>query len=330
MGIHDDFFELGGNSLLAVRMLEEVERVCGKRVPPAELFETPTIAHLHDVLVRQAREENPPVIALQEAGTKTPFFLFHGAGVPAFYGRAMSKALGNDQPFFVLVPHGFEGPSIPPTVEAMADDYLAVLRSVRPHGPYHLAGFCMSGLIAFEVALRLTAAGEKIEHVALIDTFPGGAHLRSLETLLRRLEPFGLDLWRRQRIMAAASRWRFAFRETVHGRRIDLRQLRNALRLRWTFRDILADDLGRETDRAYWLERIARSYVPRGRFPGRISLLASEQARGNVPNDRTIGWKRLCAGVDIYPIPGLHKTIFTQHTDLVTEYLRAILQKPAS
>ncbi len=323
MGIHDDFFELGGTSLLAVRMLDEIEHTLGKSVPPAELFTRPTISHLAEVLHDQARKNTQSVIVLQDAGDKTPFFLFHGATEPAFYGRKLSLALPWDQPFYVLVPHGFNDATVPPTIEAQADDYLALIRSVRPTGPYHVGGFCMAGQVAFEAALRLTNAAERVDNLILIDGFPRAQHLSWLEAILCTCERYGVTLWRRQRILAAVVRWRNALSIALHGDGTCAR-LRQDLNLRATMRGILANDAP-QADRVHWLQTVARSYVPR-RYPGRVSVLASATALASFANDPSVGLKNVCAGVDLYPVPGTHNAILTEQMDTVIAHFRTIFK----
>jgi len=133
ISIHDDFFDIGGHSLLAARMMDRVERACGVGTSLVTLLHEPTIAHLADVL----RAENPvsPATAtiVNALGNRPPMFFLHGdLNGGGYYSRGLARALGADQPFYGLHPHGLDGEAIPDTINAMADERLQALRAVRP------------------------------------------------------------------------------------------------------------------------------------------------------------------------------------------------------
>jgi acyl carrier protein len=158
----DSFFDLGGHSLMAARMMESVERAVGRRVPITTLFRVPTIEHLVANL-RDAVSLEPPLIALQPGGHRLPFFFFvHGDfSGGGFFSRALADALGPDRPFYAVHPHGLVDAAVPDSIEAMAADRLAALRAVKPHGPYLLGGHCNGALVALEMARLLVAQGEQ-------------------------------------------------------------------------------------------------------------------------------------------------------------------------
>jgi amino acid adenylation domain-containing protein len=178
IGATDDFFDLGGHSLLAARLVEAIEAAVGRRVPLAALFERATIRHLAEAIRRQSA--SAPVTTFNGDGTRRPFFFlhgdFHGGG---FYCHSLARALGADQPFVALHPHGMDGGPVPDSIEAMATDHLATLRTIQPHGPYQLGGHCNGGLVAFEMARRLVAQGERVEFLAVLDISAENARLRN-------------------------------------------------------------------------------------------------------------------------------------------------------
>ena len=156
IGIKDDFFELGGDSLLAVRLFDRMTQVCNKKLPLSTLFAGATIEHLARALVEgeskatlpgETKTDNRvPLVVVQEGGSKRPFFFLHGqwAG-DAFYSLELARTLGPDQPFYLLEPYKFEGLTVLPTFEEVAAAYIEVLRSVQPEGPYLLGGWCNGG-----------------------------------------------------------------------------------------------------------------------------------------------------------------------------------------
>ena len=173
IGIRDDVFDLGGNSLLAMRMLARAEAACGKVISPAALFRHPTIEHLAGEIAHEARDESSPLLRVHDAGTRTPFFYLHGdLSGGGFYSLKLSRALGRDQPFYVLPPQDIRMLSAAPSIEEMATAHLEALRTVRPKGPYVIGGFCIGGLVAYELARQIKASGETVEMLPIIDAAP--------------------------------------------------------------------------------------------------------------------------------------------------------------
>jgi phthiocerol/phenolphthiocerol synthesis type-I polyketide synthase E len=172
VGIHQNYFDLGGDSVLAVGLFAEIERVFRVKLPLATLFEAPTIHDLAGILRSEAPSNGwSPLVAIQESGTSPPFFCIHGAGGNVLIYRELSQNLGSDQPFYGLQSQGLEGTEPPLTrIEDMAALYVEAIRRRQPHGPYLLGGYCGGGLVAFEVAQQLRSAGEEIALLALLDT----------------------------------------------------------------------------------------------------------------------------------------------------------------
>jgi thioesterase domain-containing protein len=195
IGIRDNFFELGGNSLLALRLLHRAEVISGKTVLPAVFFGNPTVEFLAAELTRQAHEESPPVLKVNQSGSRTPFFYLHGDLFGGgFYSSRLSRALGPDRPFYVLPPFDVRHCRAAPSVEEMAAAHLETLRSICPHGPYIIGGFCLGGIVAYELAQQIAADGERIEMLLLIDAEPEDKTLRLARSLCQSLgRRFGWD-----------------------------------------------------------------------------------------------------------------------------------------
>ena len=167
-----NYFDLGGDSSLAVHLFVQIEKVFNVKLPIFTLFEAPTIAELAEVLRRDTAPAGwSPIVAIQPNGTRPPLFCMHGAGGNVLIYRELSQLLGNDQPFYGLQSQGLDG-SVPPltTIEEMATLYVKEIRRVRPSGPYLIAGYCMGGTIAYEVAQQLRAQGQDVALLALFDT----------------------------------------------------------------------------------------------------------------------------------------------------------------
>lgn len=189
IGIRDDFFALGGNSLLAMRMLNRIEQNYGKTLPPATLFAQATVEHLSEEIIRIDATANAgkphALLTIQAGGTRTPMFYLHGDLTGGgYYCLKLSRRLGPDQPFYALPPVDVSTyRERMPSIEEMAAMHVETIRAVRAHGPYVIGGFCLGGLIAYEVARQLTAAGEIVERLLVIDASARKPRLRNLRRM---------------------------------------------------------------------------------------------------------------------------------------------------
>src|SRR5271166_1957041 len=167
-----NFFDLGGDSSLAVRMFSQIEKVFGIKLPLATLYEAPTIEELARVLRDGISASGwSPLVAIQPTGFRPPFFCIHGAGGTVLMYRELSQHLGDDQPFYGLQAQGLDGSCPPLTrVEEMAEVYVKEIRKAQPQGPYFIGGYCMGGTVAYEVAQQLHDQGEAVALLALFDT----------------------------------------------------------------------------------------------------------------------------------------------------------------
>jgi len=172
IGFDENYFDLGGDSSLAVQLFAQIEKVFRVKLPLATLFEAPTIEELARILRPEtARSGWSSLVTIQPAGSRPPLFCMHPHGGNVLIYRDLSRYLGSDQPFYGLQSQGLDGRCPPLTrIEDMAAQYVKEIRTVQPHGPYFLGGYCLGGAIAFEVAQQLRAKGEQIALLALFDT----------------------------------------------------------------------------------------------------------------------------------------------------------------
>ncbi|MFJ6664809.1 amino acid adenylation domain-containing protein [Streptomyces sp. NPDC091383] len=181
VGVHDDFFASGGHSIDALRLIGRLNDAFGERLSVATVLEHPTVAGQAEVLRAERRPGGPDtVVRIRPDGDLDPLFLVHPIGGQVLCYRDLAAELAAGRPVFGLTAPGLTGAGpdgdegAPATVEELAAAHLTALRRIRPEGPYHLAGWSFGGLLAYEMAHQLRAAGEHVGTLTLLDTaYPG-------------------------------------------------------------------------------------------------------------------------------------------------------------
>lgn len=168
--LDDDFFASGGDSLLAMEMLIELEQLVGQAVPEAILFGAETIRRLVQKLDTQIDTQATPYIHFHGGGNRPPLHFFNGDLVSGHSSiRRMVQLLGPDHPIISINPHGLHGELVPPSIEQMAAERLPLILERQAYGPFLLGGKCNGAMVAFETARQLMGAGHKVHMVAMVD-----------------------------------------------------------------------------------------------------------------------------------------------------------------
>jgi amino acid adenylation domain-containing protein len=171
VGIDDNFFAIGGHSLLAISLIAKLRDQAGYSLSLASLFEHPTVQTLAKHLVSSGPAKYSPLLALRKTGSAPPLFCIHPGGGNATVYTHLCNALGNNQPVWALQARGLEdGETVQDRIDDMSVDYVTAIRSIQPHGPYHLLGWSLGGTIAQEMAAQLETQGEQVKLLALMDT----------------------------------------------------------------------------------------------------------------------------------------------------------------
>ncbi len=174
IGADENFFDLGGDSLLAITLFLEIAKATGRDLPITTIYEAPTIAALAAMLEQNATPKFSPLV-LVNAGDDSlpPLFIAHGLGGNVMEIFPVAKRVQSRQPIFAIQAKGVDGVGVPhERVEDMAQFYLDAIRAVQPHGPYYLAGYSFGGLVALEMAQCLSKAGEAVAFMGMLDTYP--------------------------------------------------------------------------------------------------------------------------------------------------------------
>lgn len=339
IGIRDNFFELGGHSLLAVRIMAELERLVNMRLPLATFLQAPTIGDLADVLRKEDWKPSwSSLTPIRAGGSKPPLFLMHSHGGNVLEYYPLAKYLEADQPVYALQARGLDGNIIKDqSFEDMAEAHLAELRSLQPEGPYFLGGYCLGGLLALEAAQQLSAAGEEVALVLLIQSInPTYAYFRPDLTMFQRG-------WCR-----ATKRVDLEIEYLRHrGANHILERCRRAWEIARARTEIKFDSWSanghspqKPKSMAYTLEMLAIEhdkarvrYVPRP-YSGPVVLFRASEQLSGLMTDSTLGWKDVLNGnFEIFEVPGHQETMLSDPNvsslaEKVTPKLHAAQDRP--
>ncbi|MEY9138552.1 acyl-CoA synthetase (AMP-forming)/AMP-acid ligase II/thioesterase domain-containing protein/acyl carrier protein [Bradyrhizobium diazoefficiens] len=192
----DDFFASGGDSLLAMEMLLEVERRIGRPIPATILLGAETIRQFAAKIAIETGTPPTPVLQFNANGDRSALYFFNGSLVSGHTSmQRMVELLGPDYPIISIDPHGLHGEAIPPSIEKMAADRLPLILERQASGPFLLGGFCNGAMVAFEAARLLMAAGHRVDMVIMVDPPTVGARAAAqaiLRPMKRLISPYGL------------------------------------------------------------------------------------------------------------------------------------------
>lgn len=318
IGIHDDFFDLGGHSLLAIRALSRIREEFDVELPLATLLQAPTVAQLAALL--QKRDFIPSwslLVPVRAGGTKPPFFLMHALGGNVLDYRRLVNHLESDQPVYAFQAQGLDGNLIKDaTLEEMAADYVAELRSFQPEGPYFLGGFGLGGLLALEAAEQLTAAGQIVALVIMIQSIhPEATDYKPNTPAFKRM--------RYQMQKRASLEWENLLQNPKGYASERLVHLWDAVRLRTSiaFQKMAGKDSSKspEWSKLYFFEAVGvehkkamEKYRP-GPYGGDVLVIrASEQLAGLIA-DEHLGWDRTLHGkLEVCVVPGHQENLLLE------------------
>ncbi len=188
VSIDDDFFMIGGHSLLAVKLFSRIEKLMGINLPLAALLQAPSIRGLAEVIRADNWQANwSSVVPIQPGGSLPPLFCVHGAGGNVLLYRDLALHLGSNQPLYGLQAQGLDGKTDFYTrFEDMAAHYVSEMRKLQPEGPYYLAGYCLGGNICVEIARQLESQGQEVALLAMLESY----NMASVSDLEKYSTPF--------------------------------------------------------------------------------------------------------------------------------------------
>jgi amino acid adenylation domain-containing protein len=329
-----NFFSLGGHSLLAARLLVRIEAAFGVRLALAALFEAPTIAQQARLVMQlEGRHYDfRQTVRLQAAGSKPPLIAIHNTGV--FYYN-LSRLLGPEQPLTALqlFDPATERTKLPTSLEAIAAEYVQLVRRVQPAGPYQLIGWCVGGVLAFEVARQLAEQQQAVRFVGLIDSWAPGNRQRMsrprawLADHSYRLQLVLADL--RRTVSGQQSLGTFLRRRVVVNRLLHAVGAGRPEPAPATFdnRHLSAEHYDHWLDG--YLDEASARYAPRACGGGVVLFCSAREPRGWFL-DPLLGWGPFVpAGIAAAVLDGDHFTVFQGHgLEQMAQTITAALAEP--
>ena len=313
IGVRDDFFELGGHSYQAAVLLTRVQERLGHSLPLGALFAAPTVEKLAAVLQRKLEIGTAgSLVPVRDEGTRPPVFLIAGVGGHVFTFHKFGRLLGPEQPAYGVKAIGVDGSTdSPDRFEDIAARYAEEIAAERPDGPVILGGYSIGGLIAFELALQLQAAGRQVGPLIVFDgSAPDYPRLRPLP---QRLFAHLVNLFR----CRGAERWTYVRQRLGQLKQRLLRATGLSARGWGTPTIEGMDPLPQDALKRVWVSlHIAQSrYKPRRKFDGPVLLFkatAKEAWTAAAYDDPLLGWERWATGpVEMHPVPGGHLEVFS-------------------
>ena len=327
IGADQDFFELGGDSLRAVRIMTMVEREMGRSLPISVLFRYATIRQL--ALLIESKDEEMrwrSLVQIKEGHGKLPLFIIHGAGLNILLFNTLARHMDADQPIYGLQARHMNGQGQPlDNLDEIVHEYAQEMLNVLPNGPFALAGFSIGGLIAFELAHYFRRHHKKVAFLGVFDTFADSAGHRQtgVRARLGRLYHMVLKIWFNARITVRypaeviPKKWRW---------------LRYRMRLKRNRAAQLKDqELMNLPEKLQVIAAAIISAVEKNQlewYPGPLHLFRAERRLFYVPETEYLGWKKYVPDVIVHRIPGDHSYIFAPPNDMVfAQVLQAALDE---
>ncbi len=319
-----NFFDLGGDSFLAIRMLLEIERETGICLPFTAIYDAPTVELLAAFLRKQAPKFSP-VVCLKSGGAMPGLFIVHGIGGTVMELTKLGRTIDYAGAVYAVQAKGLDGSDAPLSkVEDMAGYYLAAVREIQAQGPYLLAGYSLGGLVALEMGRQLTEMGQSIGLLVLIDSY---AHPRTWPSRTR----LGVR-WRRlmNRMSLLAEH---PMRETHAYAQLTVAQFKRRLQRHGGQGPSMANWLGdhaRQLTPALRLVRAAGemafdAYAP-CYYPGKIAFLRAESPDPAFPTHPEPIWEPLAQAVTVHTVKGDHFTILGEHVGSIAARLSVCLK----
>jgi aspartate racemase len=321
IGMKDNFFNLGGYSLLAVRLFSQIEKELRHNIPLATLFQAPTIEQLASVIRKKEWSAQwRSLVPIQPLGLKTPLFCVHALGPSVLYYQNLALHLGLDRPFYGLQAQGLDGKQPPLTkIEDMAAYYIKEIQTIQPEGDYLIGGSSFGGKVALEIAQQLIAKGQTVALLVLFDSTAPGCFTR-IPVNQRISHHFDNFLQLGPNYILKKITGKFQWIKNITKERIQRASFKFSQKHITSFAQTHPNQIVERANK-----QAAREYVPQI-YPGKVALFRAinQSAPEGWSVDPKRGWGKLASGeLEVYEVPGGHNSMFREpHVRMLAEKLR--------
>ncbi|WP_157972232.1 non-ribosomal peptide synthetase [Pleomorphovibrio marinus] len=312
LGIHDNFFEIGGNSLFGVKLISRLEQSFGQKIPLSVLFKHPTIFTFSAFLRKDKKNsENywKPLVSIKKTGSNPPLYIVHGGGLNIHPFIELARRLPSEQPVYGFQALGLDGRGISPlSIKEIASEYIKDLLEQNPHGPYNLAGYSLGGIIAYEMAQQLKEMKNPVSKLIFFDTYAVSGEQN-------------LDKWEKKF---------FHHYHSIRKRFFDLHLLFNQPKILWRIKKdsfsskwkIFQKKFGKvqenEDPLLLKFKGIEQQYKAAcikyylQPYSGEVHLIKARIQSGYLPDKKFYGWKPFIQDMNTWEVPG-------EHIDMLSE-----------
>jgi amino acid adenylation domain-containing protein len=314
IGIYDNFFELGGHSLIAVQVMTRIEKLTGKRLPLAALFENSTIEKLALMLEMDGKSIVwDSLVPIKPTGHKMPIYIVHGAGLNVLLFNALAMNMDEDQPVYGLQAKGLNGIDEPLSdLVEIAAHYNESIMAQNPTGPYALAGYSFGGIIAYEMAKQFEAMGKEVKMLAMFDTYAYRSPF---------YDPVATQYIKRGKFFMRKVKYNLMFKDGV-AETLAHNALAIKRRLKQTVWKIAKDDeqqgffgYSNKIDEMNIQAEKRYRLTP---YNIKVELFRAEKHTFYMDDFEYLGWQQYALkGVSVHKIPGEHNTIFKAPNDKI-------------
>jgi FkbH-like protein len=355
LGVEDDYFALGGTSLLAARLFAEIDRRFGVKLRLTAILDAPTVRALARYIEPQRTQRSEVLIELKRGAARNLFLVHDGDGETLLY-RNLARRMPENLAVLGIEPRRTPGVPLAHTrIEDMARFYLEEIRKRQPAGPYMLGGLCAGGVIAYEMALQLRGAGESVDLVAILDAARPHAHKRSgrlAKQRAKRIELMiegirgqrGMFVGRAFALIKAASGklrnflvWQISSRVKQVVTRVRFRILRELLGRGSAWPTFLGELSVREiydsAEAEYFPKALSDSGALLVRAESGNSSDIGDTAYREIYSDDMFGWNSICPQIEVVDVAGGHSTMLQEPfveslASVLTERLNDVIVPP--
>jgi amino acid adenylation domain-containing protein len=312
--IFSNFFEIGGHSIRAVKVMVEIEKQTGKRIPLSSLFENSTIEKFAKLIDSDGEIFSDCLVPMKPNGTKVPFFIVHGAGLNVLNFVNVIKHFDAEQPIYGIQGTAKKYDQWYESIEDMATHYIEAIVKINPNGPYALAGFSFGGVVAFEMARQLKEQGKTVSLIGLLDSYVDSSYYYKTYQQKKLIRYYDINLRRLDYLKEMILSWK-AFKMRINAKK------EHILKRYFGLKDIMTEQEALAHQQFILANSMVDKIVNRYHLKPqnfKVDLFRAKDDDNYKLDPTHLGWKKAALnGVQIHNISGNHLDIVAPPNDKV-------------